>query len=113
MSILHYPEVVRFGALPYRVELLDDFIQIPEYPGKRLQGACWMDKKLIQLHANKGSPDVTQETFIHEVIEAINFEYDLKLPHTSIKTLGVALHQVFKENGPLLFSSGLSTPIEC
>jgi hypothetical protein len=32
------------------------------------------------------------ETFIHELLEAIDMMYDLKMAHTQIQTLGVALN---------------------
>jgi len=47
----------------------------------------------IELLAQEEAPHRIYETLVHEMIEAINFKYELNLEHPQIKTLGVALHQ--------------------
>lgn len=106
------PKTVRFGAVEYRVVKSPEALQHPHNPKLMLQGATLPDRKKILIYANPEAPSMTEETFIHEVLEAIVIEYDLgvenpetgvvsKLNHQSIKTLGVALHQVLKESGML------------
>jgi hypothetical protein len=41
---------------------------------------------------------VMAETFFHELVEAINSIYDLKLPHVKISVLGAVIHQVLTDN---------------
>ena len=41
---------------------------------------------------------VQQKTLLHEIIEAINFEYSLKLEHDKICVLESALFEVIKNN---------------
>ena len=38
------------------------------------------------------------ETLFHEIIEAINSQYNLELPHQTINILGSAIFQVIKDN---------------
>ena len=47
-------------------------------------------------------PDCTEdlqgETLLHEVVEALNWMYDMQLNHHIIALLGTGLHQILKEN---------------
>ena len=43
-----------------------------------------------------------KEGLIHEVIEALNYHLELKLPHNKISLLGESLYQVLKENPDIL-----------
>ncbi len=55
------------------------------------------DEKTMSIQIRKDlSPSMAGEVFWHEVVEAINDMYELRLPHPKIQTLGVALHQVFQ-----------------
>jgi len=39
-----------------------------------------------------------ESTIVHEIIEAINFLYQLELKHNKIMTLETALYQILKDN---------------
>ncbi len=39
-----------------------------------------------------------ESTVVHEIVESINFLYELELPHTKISTLETAIYQVFSDN---------------
>lgn len=43
-----------------------------------------------------------REGLIHEIIEALDYHLNLKLPHSKIIQLGEAFYQVLKENPDLL-----------
>ena len=43
-----------------------------------------------------------KEGLIHDVIEALNYHLELKLPHNKISLLGESLYQVLKENPDIL-----------
>jgi hypothetical protein len=53
--------------------------------GYYYQGNIYLDPR--------NTPSDQQETYIHELIEAINHKYDLKLAHHKIQSLALALHQ--------------------
>jgi hypothetical protein len=51
------------------------------------------------IRIESGIPDdMKEETLVHEVCEAINDIYNLKLSHHRLSVLAVALHQVLKDN---------------
>jgi hypothetical protein len=45
-----------------------------------------------------GKKSHIDEVFWHEIVEQINFLYELNLPHNTITTLGCSLHQVLTDN---------------
>ena len=58
--------------------------------------ACVVENKIV---INDSLPLTQQEsTLLHEIIEVINFQYQLKLDHNIIMTLETALYQVLKDN---------------
>jgi regulator of RNase E activity RraB len=46
--------------------------------------------------------DVKKKTLLHEIIEALNFEYDLEFQHNKICVLETALFAVIKDNTELI-----------
>jgi hypothetical protein len=52
------------------------------------------DPKTMTIRIRKDlRPSMMEEVFVHEVVEAINDIFELRLAHNKIQTLGVALHQ--------------------
>lgn len=47
---------------------------------------------------SKMNKDQKDSTLIHEILEAINIMYELKLKHNQISILESTLYQVFKDN---------------
>lgn len=47
-------------------------------------------------------PHVQQKVLLHEILEAINFEYSLKLEHDKICVLESSLFEVIRNNPDLL-----------
>ena len=106
----NYPTTITFGGLEYTVEWWDDLITLSEYPGIRGHGACIPYQRKLLISKSPRCPTSVGESFVHEGVEAINFEYDLGLPHQTIKTLGMAMFQMFKEHGAFIFSDGATAP---
>jgi len=42
------------------------------------------------------------EVFIHEVVEQLNYRYELNLPHNTISALGAGIFQVLNDNPGIL-----------
>lgn len=60
-------------------------------------GLCDQAKKHIYL--KKGmAPKVVEETFWHEVIHALEFEHNIKIPHQSVDDLAISLVRLFNLN---------------
>lgn len=55
-------------------------------------GFCDMFNKVIAI-SSKIDKEQVEETYIHEIIEAANALFELKLEHNVIQALAVAIHQ--------------------
>ena len=63
-------------------------------------GACGMmlaQHLMIKIDPNQ-EQSIIEETFIHEMIEAINYIYELELDHPKIQTLGAAIHHAMNSS---------------
>lgn len=61
-------------------------------------GICQTYPKTQILINSLQDPQSKQLTLLHEVLEAINFLYEIKLSERDIKTLEATLGQVLKDN---------------
>ena len=52
--------------------------------------------------APMATPSQQRDVFIHECIEAINFNLELELKHPQIASLACALYQIFADNPEVL-----------
>ena len=86
---LNIPGSIRIGPFDIKVRMLDE--KLMESTGEYLP-------YFKEMHLDETRPeDVTQETFVHEVIEAINRHYEVGLEHKQITVLGMALSQVIRD----------------
>jgi len=58
-------------------------------------GFCDTGNRIIYVDIN-APEDEAKSTLLHEVIEAINYTYDLELDHTQIQTLEAALFEALE-----------------
>ena len=94
----------------YKVELTDDTNKI----GTSLNGlpnVGLFNSGTQTIYINKNVPKSNQEaTLLHEIIEGINYHFEMNLKHSSIMQLESALYQCFQANGvdlsPLFKSKG-------
>jgi len=47
---------------------------------------------------NDADQEVMEECLLHEIIESIDYDNDLGLPHQTISTLSICLYQILKDN---------------
>lgn len=62
-----------------------------------IRGLCEQGKRQITILTGM-SPQLTTETFIHEVFHALEFEYEIEIPHKSIHLLEGAVLKLLKLN---------------
>jgi len=87
------PKEVKIGGLSYKVEEKD----LNKEECNNNCGYCRTTEELIVI--NSELPDnVKESTLLHEIIEALNYNYQLELPHATIMTLEATLYQVIKDN---------------
>jgi len=90
------------GPYPYTVEFVEDLKE-----GKSVvQGLCDFTTFKISIRTisafdnkSKVPRELLETTFIHEVIEAINYHYELSLKHQNITLLETTLYDTFKGCG--------------
>lgn len=61
-------------------------------------GVCYVNSQKISL-AKDQTDDSLVSTFIHEIIEAINFHLELKMRHNQICAMEVGIYDVLKRAG--------------
>lgn len=62
--------------------------------------------KYQEIHIEQSSTkQQMEETLLHEIMEAINYHYNLSLEHEKLSLIATVLHQVVKDN-PELFKEG-------
>jgi len=60
-------------------------------------GDCIFNTNKIEINDN-AKPDIMGAVLLHEILEALDYMYELGLEHNKIKTLEVGLYQVLKDN---------------
>lgn len=95
---MNIPDKVKIGGQTYRVRY---DAKMPTKRGHK--GECDpMDNEITLDPLMIKSQQ--EQTFIHEILEAINFEYPVNLEHTQIELLDAVLYQVIKDN-PEIFKT--------
>lgn len=75
-----------------------DVLLLSGYVGGKDLGRCDADKKQILISMKYGKREA-ERTFIHEIFHAIEFEYDLHIPHALIRILEIPIWKILKLNG--------------
>ena len=89
---MEFPESVKIGAHDWKVTINPNY-----YKDSGHTGTCAMHAQHIIIDG-AATDSYQEEVLLHEIIEAINYMYELELPHNKITTLGNTLYQVLKEN---------------
>ena len=86
---MQYPTSMQMGNRSIAVNVVDEPIVVT--------GRGNRDGNYVGMFNNKASTMTIMdgEALVHETIEAADVIYDLKLPHQTIQTLAVAMHQAF------------------
>ena len=102
---MHYPDTVQVGAASVKVRVHNSFI-LGTHDGKHIVGKYDGKNRTIDIIDDGDHKELTGETFVHELVEAVNSIYQLELDHRVIATLGVGLYQAltsgqvsFKQEG--------------
>ncbi len=83
---------VDIAGIKYTIELTKNLAR-----DRNSSGECNLNQNCIYIEESI-SNDLKDKVLLHEIIEAINFEYSLNLSHNNIVILESALYQVFKHN---------------
>lgn len=82
-------------GITYRVHIVN---KIPyQVEGESLTGYCHQETRTIWVSKRQRRPGL-EKAFLHELIHAIQFEYELKIDHDDVYDLEKALYEVFRIN---------------
>jgi hypothetical protein len=84
------PETIKIGGIIYKISPMDRKISESYGMVTFESAAIHLDETLC--------PDMALATLLHEVIEVINEENQLKLKHRAIQTLATQVFQVLRDN---------------
>lgn len=96
---MQIPEKIKIGGYIVSVEFVNNLMTDWQHNGEyhpRIQ-TIKIDKDC--------SEQQKEETFLHELLEAITSIYDIQLEHRDLSLLAIVLHQVIKDN-PGIFGDG-------
>lgn len=86
------PTKIKISGVTYTVELVPDLRADDNCSGRAL-----FTKGVIQLDSALCA-DIANATLVHEVIEIINEENELKMSHRMIQSLATQIYQVVQDN---------------
>jgi len=86
---------IKIGGFQYRLR----FVSSHSLDGKF--GQCNFYSTTIDVNA-QADPEQQRATIVHEVIEALNYHFELNLKHRQIQSLEHGIHQVLTDNPDLL-----------
>lgn len=83
---------IKIGGILYNINMVKDLAR-----DHNALGRCCGNSGNIDIDSDL-EDKIKDKVFIHEVIEALNFEYELNLEHNKISILAMSLHQVLVDN---------------
>lgn len=87
------PQKVKIGGHYYAVKHVENLNDPNDHCG-----FCKLVANEILINKNGQAQSQQEETLIHEIMEAINYNYELKLEHRQITIIASAFYQVLKDN---------------
>ena len=88
---MNLPDEVKVGPYDIKVEVIQNIAIDREHGGE-------YSSRELKISLDSSIEKRHGEIFWHEIIEAINDIYNLKINHDDMMVLGVVLYQVLKEN---------------
>jgi len=82
------PSILKIGGYDVKIDYDNSTIQFGQFDPQKLS---------ITLFSLNSSQNMSS-TLIHEIIEALNYIYELDLPHDKITVLANGMFQVLKDN---------------
>lgn len=82
------PEQIKIGPYTFKIKYIDRL-----WVKEDCRGQFCPDKAEIQLDSEM-SEQYKEEVFVHEIVEAIKWSYNLDIKHQDLNTLGMVLTEV-------------------
>lgn len=95
---LDFPKSIRVGTVDYKILVTN---RIPKVNGQKIYGLCCSGERKIWVRKSL-PPDEQLSTFWHEVLHALDFEFEIEgLTHDLIYNLEQPLSWFFQDNPQL------------
>ena len=92
---MRIPEQVKISGYIVKVEFENNLVT-----DRRNLGEYHPRIQTIKIDKDN-SKQQTEETFLHELLEAITFIYDIDIEHKDLSNMATVLHQVIKDNSEI------------
>lgn len=97
---MELPAMIKIGGYIYSVKSSDTLARDSDALGSSCGNA-------LEITIDTTIPKQNQESaLLHEIIEQINYRYELKLTHNQISILESAIYQVLQDNPGLFTGTG-------
>ena len=93
--IMKIPKHIKLLGFNYQVLEQEDLSE-----GSQAVGQTWLARQTILIE-KKLCQEQKECTLIHEVIEALNYQLELEIPHKTISALETGIYSFLKENNLL------------
>lgn len=92
-----YPKEIVVGDSIYRVRFVRAIGDAPKGSEKETLGLCCPGEKEILVKQGLGALE-RFSTFVHELLHAVEFEYEIEIPHKLIYQLELPLTKLILDN---------------
>ncbi len=92
---MRIPDKIKIGAYDYEIKMVDD---LHKTNGNGNPATITSKHQIIWIDTTQHIQE-QESSLIHEILEAIDYHYAIKLDHDKLSVLETALYQVFKDNG--------------
>ncbi len=91
---------VRKLKIPTKIKIGGHFLTIKKVKSNELRDSGQYDNwyHIISINGDGTTESRQAEVLLHEIVEAINFKYDLQITHQTISTLSEVLFSVLTDN---------------
>ena len=101
---MNYPKTLRIGDRTYRIRFVKSIRGCKKAIGEGATVGLYDPFRIEILIKTGMSKDDTLKTLFHEVIHAMEYEYDIKLAHSGVYKFEEALFDFIAANSESLFS---------
>jgi hypothetical protein len=91
-AIMQIPEKIKIGGFTVDVEFVENLMLEDNH-----RGEYSLRTQIIKIDKATTKQSI-EETFIHEMLEAMTNIYDIDIAHKDLSNLATVLHQVIKDN---------------
>jgi hypothetical protein len=94
-----FKDNIKIGAIEYKIIFVENLARDMDSLGR-----CCGNNRTIEIDKNLDG-QIKEKVLIHEIIEAINIEYEFDFEHNIISKLATILYQILIDNDGILIEN--------